>query len=66
MGNKKTGWPILEGFICDETGETHVFTDYRWNNGSIVRRWEIDPDQIDHSRLVTRPFSLGQPKDTDQ
>ena len=66
MGKKKIGWPTQEGYICDDTGEIHAFTDYCWDNGDIVRYWKIDPDQLDHSTLEKRPFSLGHSNEIDQ
>jgi len=58
MTKKQTGWPIQEGYVLDGAQETHVFTDYRWNDGTVVRRWLIDPNQVDLTTVTLRPFSL--------
>jgi hypothetical protein len=61
MAKRKTGWPFQEGFIIDGTTETHVFTDYRWNNGSVIRRQLVDPSSYDNSLVIVRPVSLTVP-----
>ncbi|CAD0187134.1 MULTISPECIES: hypothetical protein [Roseobacteraceae] len=58
MAKRKTGWPFLEGFIIDGTQETHVFTDYRWDDGSVSRRQFVDPDSYDPTLVIVRPVSL--------
>jgi|GEM_PF-859731 len=58
MTKKKTGWPFLEGFIDDGKQEIHLFTDYRWNDGSISRRWHIDPKHYDRDQIVVRSITL--------
>lgn len=66
MRKKKTGWPFQEGFIIDGTQETHVFTDYRWNDGSVSRRQLVDPNSYDGARVIVRPVSLTPPGSEDQ
>lgn len=66
MRKKKTGWPFQEGFIIDGTRETHVFTDYRWNDGSVSRREFVDPESYDVRLVIVRPFSLKLPGGEDQ
>ena len=66
MRKKKTGWPFQEGYLCDDTRETHVFTDYRWNTGLVWRDWKVDPLNVDLARVTIRPFSLGFPQEDNQ
>ena len=58
MAKRKTGWPFQEGFLNDGAQEIHLFTDYRWNDGSVSRRWHVDPKCFDASLAIVRPFSL--------
>ncbi len=66
MSKRTTGWPFQEGFIIDGTQETHVFTDYRWNDGSVSRRQFVDPDRYDDAGVVFRPVSLRPDDGSDQ
>jgi hypothetical protein len=66
MAKRKTGWPFQEGFIIDGTQETHVFTDYRWDDGSVSRRQLVDPDSYDRTLVTVRPISLKLPSSEDQ
>ncbi|WP_420415750.1 hypothetical protein [Marinovum algicola] len=66
MAKRKTGWPFQEGFIIDGTQETHVFTDYRWNDGSVIRRQFVDPNSYDITLVIVRPVSLTLPGSEDQ
>ncbi|AVW93684.1 hypothetical protein DA792_21905 (plasmid) [Celeribacter baekdonensis] len=66
MTKRKTGCPFQEGFIIDGTQKTHVFTDYRWDDGSVSRRHFVDPDSYDVTRVIVRPFSLKMPNNEDQ
>lgn len=59
MTSKQVGWPFQEGYIAHLDGETHIFTDYRWNDGSVTRRWIIDPESFDLDEVMTRPFDFG-------
>lgn len=63
---RKTGWPFQEGFIIDGIQETHVFTDYRWNDGSVSRRQFVDPENYEVALVIVRPFSLKLPGSGDQ
>lgn len=55
---KKTGWPFQEGFVIESQDETHVFTDYRWNDGTIERVWLIHPKDVALLSIVIRSVSL--------
>ncbi len=66
MAKRKTGWPFQEGFIIDGTNETHVFTDYRWDDGSVSRRQCVDPCSYDQALIVVRTVSLKLPDSLDQ
>lgn len=66
MVKRKTGWPFQEGFIIDGTQETHVFTDYRWNDGSVIRRQFVDTENYDVALVIVRPVSLKPPRNEDQ
>lgn len=57
MTKKQTGWPFQEGYVIGTDGEVHVFTDYRWNDGSVTRRWLVGPELVDLKIVVLRPFS---------
>ena len=59
MAKRKTGWPFQEGFLNDGTQKIHLFTDYRWNDGSVSRRF-------DASLAIVRPFSLTPSDSSDQ
>ena len=66
MAKRKTGWPFQEGFLNDGTQKIHLFTDYRWNDGSVSRRWHVDPERLDASLAIVRPFSLTPSDSSDQ
>lgn len=66
MAKRKTGWPFQEGFLNDGAQEIHLFTDYRWNDGSVSRRWHVDPDSFDSRLAELRPFSLMPSDNHDQ
>ncbi|MGS4985996.1 hypothetical protein [Pseudosulfitobacter sp. RP-4] len=66
MGKKKTGWPFQEGFLNDGTREIHLFTDYRWNDGSVSRRWHVAPELVDADLAELRRVFLKASDDTDQ
>jgi hypothetical protein len=66
MAKRKTGWPLQEGFLNDGTQKIHLFTDYRWNDGSVSRRWHVDPERFDASLAIVRPFSLTPSDSSDQ
>lgn len=66
MATRKTGWPFQEGIIIDGMQETHVFTDYRWEDGSVSRRQFVEPDSYDVTVVIVRPVSLKSPDSKDQ
>ena len=66
MSKRKTGWPFQEGFLNTDTQALHLFTDYRWNDGSVSRRWHVDPERFDASLAIVRPFSLTPSDSSDQ
>ena len=59
MGKKKTGWPFQNGFLNDGAQEIHLFTDYRWNDGSVSRRWHVDPERFDACLVELRPGPIA-------
>lgn len=66
MVTKTIARPFQEGYLSGPDIDAHVFTDYRWNDGSVSRRWHVDPEGVDDCRVFVRPFSLGVPSDPDQ
>ena len=66
MGKKKTGWPFQNGFLNDGAQEIHLFTDYRWNDGSVSRRGHVDPERFDAWLVELRPVSLKASDRSDQ
>ena len=66
MGKKKTGWPFQNGFLNDGAQEIHLFTDYRWNDGSVSRRWHVDPERFEADLTELRPVSLNTSERSDQ
>jgi hypothetical protein len=66
MKKKQTGWPFQEGYVVRTDGETHAFTDYRWNDGSVTRRWMMNPKLINIETVMMRPFSLKAGRTPDQ
>ena len=66
MGKKKTGWPFQNGFLNDGAQEIHLFTDYRWNDGSVSRRGHVDPERFDACLVELRPVSLKASDRSDQ
>ena len=66
MLKKLFGTPFAEGFLNDGTQEIHLFTDYRWNDGSVSRRWHVDPERFDASFAELRPVSLSISDRSDQ
>ncbi len=59
-GKKKTGWPFQEGFISERHNETHVFTDFRWDDKTIERVWYVKPSDVTHSCVTIRPVFLAK------
>ncbi|RUS65084.1 hypothetical protein EGN72_01660 [Pseudorhodobacter sp. E13] len=66
MVKKLFGRPFAEGFLNNGAREIHLFTDYRWNDGSVSRRWHVDPERFDASLAIVRPFSLTPGDISDQ
>ncbi|AYE88183.1 hypothetical protein ACFSDD_27045 [Salipiger marinus] len=66
MTKRKTGWPFQEGFLNAGTQEIHLFTDYRWNDGSVSRRWHVDPERFDADLAELRSISLVASDRSDQ
>ena len=66
MSKRKTGWPFQEGFLNAGTQEIHLFTDYRWNDGSVSRRWHVDPERFDADLAELRSISLVASDRSDQ
>ena len=58
MSKKQTGWPFQEGYVSGSNDVELVFTDYRWNDGSVTRQWYADPKHIDLKSVSIRPFSI--------
>lgn len=65
MVKKQTGCPFQEGFINNETQKIHVFTDYRWNDGSVTRRWRVPPERLKSTSVSVQPLSLKPERSTD-
>jgi hypothetical protein len=63
---KSTAEPFQEGFASEAGDQTHVFTDYRWNDGTVMRHWLVDPSHVDPQKVVLRPFSLSDFDKPDQ
>lgn len=58
MSDKQTGWPFQEGYASDSGDAELIFTDYRWNDGSVTRQWHVDPKRVDLKSVSLRPFSV--------
>ena len=58
--------PFQEGYAVVEGCETHVFTDFRWNTGVVVRDWKVNPKTVDLARVAIKPFSIDVPQKDDQ
>ncbi|AUQ52462.1 hypothetical protein PhaeoP83_04244 (plasmid) [Phaeobacter inhibens] len=66
MGKKKFGLPFQEGYTVADQTEVHIFTDYRWNDGSVSRRWHVDPIGVEYRSVEVREFSVKNTLQTDQ
>ncbi|ATG48538.1 hypothetical protein CEW89_13775 [Celeribacter ethanolicus] len=66
MSKKKIVRPFQEGYFISGQIESLVFTDYRWDDGSVSRLWHIAPDKFDASRAILRPLSPQPPDESDQ
>ncbi|AXI52950.1 hypothetical protein LCGC14_0559230 [marine sediment metagenome] len=47
--------PFQEGFEHRQGNLFLVLIDYRWNDGSTVRRWLVDPKKVDLSAVILKP-----------
>ena len=54
-GSQLLAAPFQEGFENRTDGLTHVLIDYRWNDGSTVRRWLVDPKEVEQSAIILKP-----------
>ena len=54
-GSQLLAAPFQEGFDNQRGDLTLVLIDYRWNDGSTVRRWLVDPKKINMSGIVFKP-----------
>lgn len=57
-GPKLLAAPFQEGFEHKSSGVELVLIDYRWNDGSVVRRWLVDPRKVKPSAVVMKPCKL--------
>lgn len=51
--------PFQEGYAIDNDSETHIFTDFRWTDGLMIRRWHVDPVYFELVAVDIRPFSVS-------
>lgn len=56
IGPKLLAAPFQEGFERKSKSKsvTLVLIDYRWNDGSIVRRWLVNPKEVKQSAVVLK------------
>jgi hypothetical protein len=54
-GSQLLAVPFQEGFEKRQDDLTLVLIDYRWNDGSTVRRWLVDPKKVKQSAIVLKP-----------
>ena len=54
-GAKLLAAPFQEGFENRRGDLSLVLIDYRWNDGSTVRRWLVDPKKVKQSTVVLKP-----------
>ncbi|MGJ8624024.1 MAG: helix-turn-helix domain-containing protein [Yoonia sp.] len=54
-GSQLLAVPFQEGFEKRQDDLTLVLIDYRWNDGSTVRRWLVDPKKVKQSAIVVKP-----------
>jgi transcriptional regulator with XRE-family HTH domain len=47
--------PFQEGFERQNSNLALVLIDYRWNDGSSVRRWLVDPKKIKMTAIIFKP-----------
>ncbi len=54
-GSQLLAVPFQEGFQKQRADLSLVLIDYRWNDGSTVRRWLVDPKKVKMSGIVFKP-----------
>jgi len=54
-GSQLLAMPFQEGFENRQGSLTLVLIDYRWNDGSTIRRWLVDPKKVKQSAIVLKP-----------
>jgi transcriptional regulator with XRE-family HTH domain len=54
-GTQLLAVPFQEGFENRRGDLILVLIDYRWNDGSTVRRWLVNPKKVKQSTLVLKP-----------
>lgn len=55
IGLKLLATPFQEGFERQNSNLALVLIDYRWNDGSSVRRWLVDPKKIKMTAIIFKP-----------
>ena len=58
IGLKLLATPFQEGFERQSNGLVLILIDYRWNDGSTVRRWLVDPKKVRISAIVFEPCQI--------
>jgi len=55
VGSQLLAAPYREGFEHRQGNLSLVLIDYRWNDGSTVRRWLVDPKKVRQSAIILKP-----------
>ena len=58
IGQQLVATPFQEGFERQSNGLVLILIDYRWNDGSTVRRWLVDPKRVKISTIVFKPCEI--------
>ena len=58
IGQQLVATPFREGFERQNSNLVLILIDYRWNDGSTVRRWLVDPMKIKISTIVFKPCQI--------
>ncbi|MDB2579264.1 helix-turn-helix domain-containing protein [Tateyamaria sp.] len=58
IGPQLLATPFQEGFERQGNGLVLILIDYRWNDGSTVRRWLVDPKRVKNSTIVFKPCEI--------
>lgn len=53
-GSQLLATPFQEGFVNRRGDLTLVLIDYRWNDGSTIRRWLVNPKKLKQSAIVLK------------